>query len=333
MTVINNIEIDNISYEKNIIKESIKNNLPIENKLNVIIVVSNPCLYARRYILMKEFINRIELEEEYVNLYIVELIYDNQKFIITNSNNKKHLQLKTKVPLWHKENLINLGVKNLLPTNYKAFAWIDADIEFENNFWALDTLKILNGTKDIVQLFSHCVDMNYNKTTMTIFNSAGYSYCKNMPYTSLGKDNWHPGYGYAITRTAYEKIGGLFELGILGSGDMIMMLSLLNNGLKAINEASSDDYKESILLFQEKAKHLRFGYVPGLIRHHFHGTKSNRKYGQRWKILVKHNYSPKEHITKDSKGILIPTNKFSNNLKDEILQYFKERNEDEFYYI
>ena len=52
----------------------------IENKLNVIIVISNPCLFDRRYILAREFIQRIENDEEYVNLYIVELAYNDQKF-------------------------------------------------------------------------------------------------------------------------------------------------------------------------------------------------------------------------------------------------------------
>lgn len=60
MTIINTIEIDNINYEKNTIKDAIINNDPIENKLNVIIVISNPCLYASRYILAKEFIKRFE---------------------------------------------------------------------------------------------------------------------------------------------------------------------------------------------------------------------------------------------------------------------------------
>ena len=50
MTVINNIEIDNIEYKPNEIREAIMNNDLIETKLHVIIVVSNPCLYARRYI-------------------------------------------------------------------------------------------------------------------------------------------------------------------------------------------------------------------------------------------------------------------------------------------
>jgi len=40
MTVVNNIEIDNVQYCRNIIKDAISNNEPIEDKLNVIIVIS-----------------------------------------------------------------------------------------------------------------------------------------------------------------------------------------------------------------------------------------------------------------------------------------------------
>ena len=97
MTVINNIDINNINninnYKKNDIKNAIQNNNPIEDKLNVILVISNPCLYAKRYILFKEFVKRIEEEEENVELFVVEMIYDDQIFIITNENNKNHLYL------------------------------------------------------------------------------------------------------------------------------------------------------------------------------------------------------------------------------------------------
>ena len=64
MTIVNGTEIDNINYKLNDIKHAIKNNDPIEEKLNVIIVISNPCLYARRYRLLNEFVNRFENEEE-----------------------------------------------------------------------------------------------------------------------------------------------------------------------------------------------------------------------------------------------------------------------------
>jgi len=139
-------------------------------------------------------------------------------------------------------------------------------------------------------------------------------------------DYSHPGFAWAITRNAYEKIGGLYEKAILGSGDNIMMFCLLNSGLSAINENSSEDYKNGILEFQKKAKNLRFGYVPGVIRHYFHGSKKNRKYNDRWKILLKYDYSPGSHIIKDK---LIPTENCSQGLLDEILEYFAERNEDE----
>jgi len=329
MTVINGIEIDNINYKINDIKYAIKNNDPIEDKLNLIVVISNPCLYARRYILLKEFIKRIEEEEDNVELYIVELIYDDQRYIITDKKNKNHLQIKCKTPIWHKENMINLGVKHLLPKKYKAFAWVDADIEFESFTWARDTLKILNGCKDVVQLFSHCSDMSREGTNLNLFNGFGFSYSKGKNYTGRGMDYWHPGYAWAITRKAYEKLGGLYDKGVLGSGDNVMALSFINKCYCMTNENYHDDYNNSMLEYEKKAKGLRLGYVPGVIRHHFHGSKKNRKYTERWQVLMNNKYSPKEHLTYDNRGLLVPTENMSEIFKEDIMDYFRERKEDE----
>ncbi len=332
MTVINNIEIDNIKYDSNPIKEALLNNEPIEKKLHVVIVISNPCLYAIRYILAREFIKRIENEEKHVILYIVELAYGKQNFYVTDKNNKNHLQIRTDcAPLWHKENMINIAVKKLLPKNWKAFAWIDADIEFENLSWAKDTLKILNGTKDIVQLFSHAVDLDKNGYTMSVFNSAGYQHTKMKQYCGKGPNYWHPGFAWACTRKAYDKMNGLYDRAILGSGDNIMSLSLIKNGLKALNPKSTENYKNSVLEFQERVKNLRFGYVPGVIRHHYHGSKKNRKYTERWQILVENEFDPTTFVKYDKEqfGLIVPTENCPDKLKDEIMNYFKERNEDE----
>ena len=314
--------------KKNVIKEAILNNDPIEEKLHVIIVISNPCLYRKRYVLMKEFIERIERDEQNVLLYIVELAYKGQDFFITQSNNENHLQLQTDTPLWHKENMINLGVQKLLPQNLKAFAWIDCDIEFESPTWVKDTLKILNGSKDIVQLFSHAIDMNRNKDTMSVFSSFGYQYCKEKSYETKTKDSWHPGYAWACTRKAYEKIGGLFEYGIIGGSDNTLALSLINNGLH-LHKQSNENLKKCLLNFQKNVKTLRLGYVPGVIRHYFHGSKVNRKYMERKQILLKYNYDPLTMITHDINGVIIPTDKCPKGLIEEIMSYFNERNEDE----
>lgn len=143
----------------------------------MITVISNPAQFAHRYILAKEFIHRLEADPNVI-LYVVELAYSNQNYYITDSKNSRHLQLRTDSVLWHKENMINIGVKHLLSSNWKAFAWIDADVEFENPSWAKDTLKILNGHSYIVQLFSHAVDMDTDESAMQIFASFGYQYTK-----------------------------------------------------------------------------------------------------------------------------------------------------------
>jgi hypothetical protein len=329
MTVIDNLEVD-IRYIKNDIKEAIINNQPIDKKLNVIIVVSNPCQYKRRFILAREFIQRIEKESN-VELFVVELAYGSHTFHVTDSNNKNHLQLHTYTePLWHKENMIRVGIEKLFPRDWTNVAWVDADIEFDNANWALDTLKILNGTRDVVQVFSHVLDMDPQLDPMTIFSGFGYQYTQHRKYIRCtGLKYFHPGMAWACTRKAYDQMGGIFDKSILGSGDYNMALSFVGQGKESLSQESSSDYKQSVIDFQNLAEGLTLGYVPGVIRHYYHGAKKNRKYTERWKILVKYNYQPSKHLTRDENGLLIPTKECPREFLNEIYQYFSERNEDE----
>jgi len=328
MTILNGIEIDAIDYNINITKQSILNNEPIDDVLHVIAVISNPALFATRYILAKQFLYRLQ-HESHIAVYVVELAYGEQPFYITNENNPKHLQLRAETPLWHKENMINLGIQKLLPKNWKAAAWIDTDIEFESPTWALDTLKLLNGYKDIVQVFSHCIDMDKKESAMQIFTGFGYQYDKRQPYCKNTLNYWHPGYGWAISRKAYEKIGGLYEYAILGSSDNVMALSLIGRGLNAVNANSTEEYKQTIIEYESKMKLLRLGYVPGVIRHYYHGKKKDRKYNERWLILLDHKFNPLEHIMHNSDGILVPTTASPAKMLEQINDYFYSRNEDD----
>ena len=108
-----------------------------------------------------------------------------------------------------------------------------------------------------------------------------------------------------------------------------MSLSLIGNAYKSVNKNVNNDYLNDVLDFERKNKNIRLGYVPGVIRHFYHGSKKNRKYQERWQILVNNNYSPLIHITKDKNGLLIPTEKCPQKLLDDIYNYFLERNEDE----
>ncbi len=319
-----------IYYNRNEIRSAILNNDKIEDKLHVIAVMSNPFNFKKRLQLAKEFSKRMYLEQDVI-LYTVELIYDdlNNGFYLTDSNNPRHLQLKVKHPLWHKENMINLGIQKLLPTNWKAVAWIDADIEFENPHWVSNALKVLNGCRDIIQLFSHANDMDHNQDAMNISQSFGFMCEKEREHSYKPLRSFHPGYAWACTRRAYEKVGGIFEMGILGSGDHHIAMCLIQNGKRSVHGNSDDSYKRLIDEYQYKCANLRLGYIPGVIRHYYHGTKENRKYVERWSILLNCDFKLNQHITTNKDGILVPTETCPKKFLDGVLEYFASRKEDD----
>ena len=168
--------------------------------------------------------------------------------------------------------------------------------------------------------------MNFNEEMMTLFSSFGFNYAKCLTW---GRTFWHPGFAWAITRKAYDKMGGLYENSILGAGDHNMALCLIGLGLNSLNGNTTDAYKQDVLNFQDRAKGLRLGYTPGIIRHFFHGKKINRRYGDRWQILIKFAYDPSRHITRGRDGLICPTTNCPSKLLDEIMEYFRGRDEDE----
>jgi hypothetical protein len=313
------------------IRDLIRNNDLIEDRLRVVMVVSNPCNYIRRYVLAKQFIARMEAEEPAVDLFVVELVYGDQPFLMTSPQNPaRHLQLRTNTsPLWHKENMINLGVRHLFPSDWKAFAWVDCDVEFESPTWATDTLRLLNRSIDVVQLFSHAVDMDRNEDAMTIFTGYGFQHCKHKDYMQKAPNTWHPGFAWACTRAAYEIMGGLPQFGILGGGDNVVASSLTGSVLNTLRFEATEDLRNHYFAFQSRAQGLRLGYVPGVIRHYFHGSKNNRKYMDRKKLLAKHSYCPSTMLTEDERGLLVPGKACPPGLLDDIMRYFGERKEDE----
>ena len=301
---------------------------PIDTTLHTICVISNPCNYNRRITLANEFIDRMKAYEPLIKLYVVELVYPGQDYRVTSSDNPSHLQLKANTPLWAKENMINVCVQKMLPKEWKAMAYIDADVEFDNVDWPTHTLKALQSC-DILQLFSHAIDMDANKNAMQIFQSSMYQYVNNKK-RQAGLHYWHPGYAWAMNRKAYEQMGGLYDLSILGSGDDHLMRSLIgeDSWVTSVHQDATDDYKQSIKDFCEKTYGLRPGYLLGTIHHYFHGSKKNRRYRERWDILVNHKYQPSSHITKDADGLLVPTAEFPVALGEDIMGYFLERQED-----
>jgi hypothetical protein len=309
----------------------------IEDFLNVICVISNPCNYKKRIQLAKIFIEHMN-NTKYVKLYIVECIYPKlgqTKYQLTQSENPHHLQLTAETILWTKENMINLGVQKLLPSDYKAFAFIDADLHFNNHLWAKETLcKLLK--YDILQVFQTGYNLNKNNN-IDIQSKMLYSYCylwkqNNINLTHVKHQLKHPGWGWAMTRKAYEKMDGLFDLAILGGGDTILAKSLtVKNYMYTTQPYSkcSIGFIKNLYDYQQKCLGLSFSYVSGSVYHYYHGSFTNRKYIDRWNIIIYYKYNPNTFISRNTCGMYQATDFFPSGMRDEIIKYFKERNEDD----
>jgi hypothetical protein len=294
-------------------------------KLYVIAVVSNPARFERRYQLFNEFCERMKHEKQ-VELITIELQQGSRPF-----STESKIKLRTDHELWYKENLINIAVRHL-PSDWEYMAWIDADLDFQNKDWVHETINQLQ-TYKVVQLFSHCIDLGVKHETLQVHTGIMYAYSNGEVYSNSQQkygNYFHVGYAYAMTREAYDSIGGLLDFAILGSGDNHMALALLGIVDLSLNKKLHPNYIQLCKIFQERCeRHIKrnVGFVHGTILHYYHGEKASRQYQTRWQILVDNKFDPLTDIYKDSTGLWVLDDK-NIKLRDDIRRYFRTRNED-----
>lgn len=298
--------------------------------LHVIAVISNPVRFKRRYELFKNF--QAYMLTQNVNLICVELAFGDRDFVCTQKDNPNHVQVRGKTELWHKENLINLGFQRL-PTDWQYAAWIDADVEFLNTNWVHDTLNALQHHK-IVQVFKDCIDLGPSGGVIQTHRSFGYQYVNGAPMeTTLDYDVKfpHPGYAWAIRREAYDGIGGLVDFAILGAADHHMAWAFIGNVARSVPKVGmAPNYLGKLKVFETRSEtHIKrdIGYVPGTIQHFWHGKKADRKYIERWSVLIKNKYDPETDIKKNHFGV-IELEEYKLGLRNDIRTYMRNRNED-----
>ena len=313
-----------------------------DDLLHVIAVISNPVRYRSRYKLFKDFEKQISSCG--AKLLVVECAYGDRPFEITSGDNKNHIQVRTSHELWHKENLINIGISRL-PSDWKYVAWVDADITFARHDFACETVQQLQHF-DIVQMFSHAIDLGPEEEPIQSHEGLGFCYWKALKgiqayktslnqggsyYYQPGKSNlWHPGFAWAARRKALDDLGGLMDFCILGAADHHMARCLIGDGMTTLPQNIGSSYCERVKVWQERADRFinrNIGYTPGTIMHHWHGPKRQRYYAERWKILTRNGYDPGVDLKYDTQGLLQLTDR-SMELRDGIRSYFRARNED-----
>lgn len=322
---------------------------PLVDDIFVVTIISNPIRYKRRYELYSQFAHMFACAN--VHLITVEQAFGDRPFVVTQEDNPWHLQVRTVEELWHKENMLNLGIaygRQLLP-KAKCVCWIDADCAPTRpvSDWIKETWHQLQHY-EFVQMWESMIDLDYSCNALgTPMPSFMANYIKHgtpnpeefkkieRSYPTGHKSFGRPGLAWAANLSALDKVGGLIDYCILGAGDWYMAHGLIGSMKIPTGEMSSSSaYTKKLFQWQETAERWikrDVGYVSGLVYHYFHGRKVNRGYGTRGKILVENLYDPDADIKKDTFGLfqLETWEPRQMKLRDQIRGYFRARNEDD----
>ncbi len=315
-----------------------------DQTLHVAACYSNPYRWDTRRKLANDF-RRHMAQSPNVVLHMVELAYGDRPFEVTSTDNPNDVQLRTKHELFHKENLLNIGVQRF-PAGWRYGAIIDADFHFVRHDWALEGVQQLQH-HEWVQLFSSYTDLS-GQTLGTGHRPIGqnngfaFNYVQNGYSVAAhpegfadssaygGRRVGATGGAWSFTRGAWDTTGGLLDRCILGHGDWFMAFGLVGERAPDMRIANySPAYRDYIHAWQDRAAgcNRNVGYVDCHATHGFHGPKARRAYSSRDAILVGQKYDPSRDVHPDWQGVLqLASHK--HKLRDEVRRYFISRSED-----
>jgi hypothetical protein len=222
--------------------------------------------------------------------------------------------------LWQKERLINLAIERL-PDDIRYVGWLDHDMVFTNPNWLSESIDKLESGVDALQPFDRIDYLDVSG--QVIFSQAGA-----LAMFLQGKANQSgPGAAWFATREFLRKIGGLYEGNAVGGGDAVWFSGLTGEKMHFLQRqppAVQLDAKR----WMDGITQPRVDYVPGTIRHLWHGDRKDRQYVSRDAILCEFDVDPTRDLAIDQNGLLTWTPAAPAALRTAVRDYFASRRED-----
>lgn len=298
-------------------------------RLAVIACYFNPCRWKSRRRNFDRFLAAAEYQG--ADVWVIEATEPGQDFELPRAQFRIRMQDR----LWVKECLLNIAVERL-PNAYDQVAWVDCDLLFDNTEWVAQTSKLLT-EYPVVQLFEEAVWLNELDIPSTEFGMpqrrpsvpAAIEKQVKTPFSFAVS---HPGFAWAARREFLDTVG-LFDHHILGSGDAVMAYGFFGQWKNRWMEQTSAVMRRAAMSWGRKAfakVQGKVGYTPGLVRHLWHGTRKKRKYDDRlFFIRFTHLFDPARDLVKDEQGLWQWSERASPELRQQVSQYFADRQEDE----
>lgn len=322
-------------------------------------IIVTPIINSPRYKMRAQnyFKFREVCERGGVRLVTIEVAFGTRPFEVTEADDENDIQLRTVDELWHKENAINVAFKHVRKQwpNVKYLGWFDSDqfpLAITPEHWFQEIVHQLQHY-EIVQCWEYLINFGPDgqptsrpqMSFMKTYAAAGFQIPKgkNVPHTLAGDSGMvslgRPGLAWAANVSALDKIGGLLDRCIVGSGDWHMAHALVggitSQGGYSWETDKLNEYCKYLLNFQRQCEHWikrDVGFAPVTVGHWHHGSKDNRRYGSRGEILVTNQYNPHTDVKYDTQGLLqLETREDERHyrLRDLIRNYMGSRNEDD----
>jgi hypothetical protein len=270
--------------------------------LAVCIVIFNP---AKSKKLIENYFTMVGLLNE-LPVFTLELVYPGRQPEIPGA-----IHVQGTSFMFQKENLCRLLEKEI-PAKYTKLAFLDADIMFDDPHWYIRASKLLDYC-DVIQLFDQCVWLDTDGEPMLEREGV----LKMRDKTWNGK--YHPGFAWGFKREWYNKTG-FFDYAVSGSGDTLSAMKWLRKdmpkGFKSLPKPLEKLYSEFC------PKPPKISCLSGKVRHLFHGSREDRKYIERHKML---DVEDDIRDLMETRGLFEWKHPKWNHV---FLEYFKSRNDD-----
>jgi len=231
----------------------------------VCLVLFNP---AKTKKLVQNYFTMIE-KLKGLPVFTLELVYPDREPEIPEA-----IHIHGSSIMFQKENLCRI-LETYVPEKYTKLAFLDADILFDDPLWYAKASRSLDN-HDVVQLFTKAQWLDEDGICMlereTVFNMK----------EKIWNSKYHPGFAWGFKREWYNKTG-FFDYAVSGSGDTLSAIKWLRKdmpkGFKSLPKPLHKCYANFC------PSPPRITCLPGTVKHLYHGSRENRQYTERHKLL------------------------------------------------
>jgi tetratricopeptide (TPR) repeat protein len=237
-----------------------------------------------------------------VPLLVVELAFGRRPFRIGGTPHV--LQVRGGDLMFQRERLFNLGIARLLDQGWKKIAWIDADLVFEDDDWAVRLSRRLDDVP-LCQAFGHAHVRMLGDDAGRYVPGAVARALRERPEAG---DFWLGLSGLAWAgRADLLSALPLYDAEITGTSDLLLLIASWPEPrpphVQSIHDLATHRMPPGLRAHYERWARAwsaqvagRVGFAEGFAQTLYHGPLRARRYAARAQVLLAHDFSPEADL-------------------------------------